>query len=452
MGMILFLILAGLEIVLACKGRGAEKSKKRWLKNRLLVRGAELLIVLGALLLPYGQKWRLMPALIALAILLLAALVKWLVRRGKEDRPQKTGSAVASCVLSILLIGLLLVPAFVFTGYKGLPVSGSHEIGQAAAILVDSTRTDSFEQDGSFCEVPVHFYYPADAAAGERFPLVIFSHGAFGYYQSNVSTYLELASNGYVVAALDHPHHAFFTRDSAGQTVLVDMDFFNTALTLDSETDAAQLYALYTQWMALRTADMNFVVDSLEAAGEAGALDDAWCLTESGEDELLSILAHTDLTKIGLMGHSMGGATAVQLGRERSDIAAVIDIDGTMLGEYRGVEDGQLLICEEPYPLPVLEFCNWEAYNSNQEYLAQDYPYPNLEVIAHGAAAYSVTVRDTLHMDFTDLPLLSPSLGKLLGSGERSSEETMTIVNRLVLGFFNQYLKGEGAFSVQEIY
>ena len=52
----------------------------------------------------------------------------------------------------------------------------------------------------------------------------------------------------------------------------------------------------------------------------------------------------------------------------------------------------------------------------------------------------------------TDLPLLSPVLGDLLGSGERSSEECMTIVNARVLEFCNAYLKGEGAFTAGEIY
>ena len=51
-----------------------------------------------------------------------------------------------------------------------------------------------------------------------------------------------------------------------------------------------------------------------------------------------------------------------------------------------------------------------------------------------------------------DLPLLSPMLGNMLGSGERDTGETMTIVNTLVLRFFNCYLKGEGAFTAEEIY
>ena len=454
MGLFLFILLSALEIILAVKGRGKEKEKKVWLKNRLFVRLVEIAIVLITLLLPFGQKWRFVPLLGFLAVLGIIALLKWLGGRKKENVEKKTGSAVSNCVFSILFIGFLLIPAFVFTGYKGLPVSGPHPVAETSAILIDSSRTDPFEQDGSFREVPVHFYYPADATDGESFPLVVFSHGAFGYYQSNCSTYLELAANGYVVASLDHPHHAFFTKDSAGKTVIVDTGFFQTAMAAsgDPNDNAEANLSVFREWMDLRTADMNFVVDTLEAAGASCDLDGAWFLPKNDADTVLAILRMTDLSKIGLIGHSMGGATAVQLGRERDDISAVIDLDGTMLGEYTGVENGKLTIREDVYPIPVLEFNNWEMYNDRKEYLAQGGRYPNDELIRGADEGYAVTICDTQHMDFTDLHLLSPFLGKMLGSGERGCEETMTIVNGQVRDFFNYTLKGEGAFSVQEIY
>ena len=453
MGIVLFLIFAVLEIALAVRSRGKLKKDPIRLRDRLIVRGAEFAAVLIALLLPFGQKWRLIPALILLGVLLLIALIRFLRSRGKEASGKKVSAAAP--VGNLLLLAFLLIPAFVFTGYKGLPVSGPHDVAHTSAIVIDASRTDPFEQDGSSREVPVHFYYPADAAEGERFPLVVFSHGAFGYYESNTSTYMELASNGYVVAALDHPHHAFFTEDSAGKTVLVDMDFMQTATSLNNSNsydDPAARYPIFRGWMDLRTADMNCVLDALEAAGETGALNESWFLPENNPDTVLAVLRHTDMTKIGLMGHSMGGATSVQVGRERSDISAVVDLDGTMLGEQLGVENGSYVINQEPYPIPVLEFANWEQYNDRKENPELGHLYPNEVLLSHAAESYYVTVRDTLHMDFTDLPLLSPTLGNLFGSGQRSSAETMSIVNGLVLDFFNYSLKGEGAFSVQEIY
>ena len=137
MGLILFVLFSVLEIVLAVKGRGKEKEKKVWLKNRLFVRLAEIAVVLIALLLPFGQKWRLVPLLGFLALLALIALLKWLDGRKKEGTVKKTGTAVFNCVFSILFIGLLLVPAFVVSGYKGLPGSGEHPVHELSAILLD---------------------------------------------------------------------------------------------------------------------------------------------------------------------------------------------------------------------------------------------------------------------------------------------------------------------------
>jgi len=118
-----------------------------------------------ALLLPFGQKWRFVPVLGFLALLLVVAAAALLFQRKKEDGLKKPAKVIVSCVLCVLVIGLLMVPSFLFTGYKGLPVTGEYPIGEASAILVDSSRADPFEQDGSFREVPVA-YIPAAAGTG----------------------------------------------------------------------------------------------------------------------------------------------------------------------------------------------------------------------------------------------------------------------------------------------
>ena len=457
MGFILFALFSVLEVALAIWTCTKAREKRMWRKKRLILCAAQIVIVVIALLLPFGQKWRFVPVLGFLAVLLVIEGLITLIKLNKEDGTKKPAAAIVSCVLCVLLLGLLLAPAFLFTGYNGLPVSGKYQIGEVCTILIDKSRTDPFEQDGSFREVPVHFYYPVIGETdAEQFPLVVFSHGAFGYYQSNTSTYMELASNGYVIVALDHPHHAFFTEDTDGKTVIVDMNFINTAMNLNDKTDPQEQYELYTQWMALRTADMNFVLDELNAAGQTRATNGSWCISDNDGESIRSVLRMTDFSKIGVMGHSMGGATSVALGRERDDVTAVIDLDGTMLSEYTGVVDGKFTVNEEPYEVPVLEFVNWETYNElaefMEEYRAEGGRYPNDELMRHAATGFTTTIRDTKHMDFTDLPLLSPFLGNILGSGERSTEETMTVVNSLVLSFFDCYLKGEGVFTVQDSY
>ena len=178
-----------------------------------------------------------------------------------------------------------LIKPRLFTDYNGLPVSGSFPVKESSAILIDRARTDPFEKDGSFREVPVHFFYPEqDEDYAGRFPLVVFSHGAFGYYKSNYSTYQELASNGYVVAALDHPHHAFFTKNTRGKRVFVDGSFFKVVRGGGGDLDVQQEYELYSGWTALRAADMSFVLDALKAAAKRGATDDSWFFSDKDGD------------------------------------------------------------------------------------------------------------------------------------------------------------------------
>ena len=461
MGLIVLLILAAFAIARTVWACIKEREKRTYRICRLLVRTAQAAVLVIAMILPFGQKWRFVPALMFLIFLLIIDALIVLIRRNREDGVQRITGSIVSCVLSILLTGLFLVPAFVFTGYKGLPVSGEYQIAEARVILTDRDRVDPFEQDGSLREVPVHFYYPVVSKGSvEKIPLVVFSHGAFGYYQSNTSTYMELASNGYVVAALDHPHHAFFTEDTDGKMIIVDQDFLNEAMEQSdggsADDNKEDTLAIYRRWMDLRTADMNLAVDKLIQASRDGELDESWFLPDNDSAAILDVLSMTDTSKIGLMGHSMGGATSVALGRERDDIGAVIDIDGTMLSEYTGIVDGKFTANEEPYEVPVLEFVNWEQASELalhiEEYRAESGAYPNDELIRNAANGFTTTIKGTKHMDFTDLPMLSPVLGNMLGSGERDTAEVMTIVNSLVLEFYDCYLKGEGVFSVQESY
>lgn len=84
----------------------------------------------------------------------------------------------------------------------------------------DENREDGFTPEADYRNITVQFWYPA-VTPGESapvlegpFPLVAFSHGAFGYRMSNHSTFMESAGNGYIVASIDHTHQAFRTKES----------------------------------------------------------------------------------------------------------------------------------------------------------------------------------------------------------------------------------------------
>ena len=361
---------------------------------------------------------------------------------------------VLFCIAGFLIFAVCMFRTFVIRDYKGRKTTGKYEIAQASAILIDEKRLETFEQDGSNREVPLHFYFPNNIndLREKSLPLVIFSHGAFGYYQSNTSTYMELASHGYVVVSLDHPYHSFFTKDTAGKTITVDPEFFKSAMSIGS-SDAleSEVYDITSKWMELRISDMNFVLDELIEAGKDNALSDAWFFDEKDKNILTSVLKATDFDKIGLMGHSMGGATAVTVGR-RADVSAVIDIDGTMLGEEKGVVDGVVIVNEEPYETPLLAIANEEHHQSEIEAAENSYAYANNVIMKNARCGYETYFKNAGHMNFTDLPLISPVIANMLGTGSVDPGKCIDTMNGIILRFYDCYLKNEGGFSVEESY
>ena len=450
MGIIFFILFTLAEIALVVLTFTKFREKAAWRRNRAIIRAAEVGLLLGMILIPtVNMKWRFFGALIVLAVRLLIAGIVWLVMRKQSNGLRKKPVTVISCVLSVVLIAFSLVPAFIFTNYSGLPTTGEYKVIETSVIFVDKNRVDEFENDGSYREVPAHFYYPENAEG--EYPLVIFSHGAFGYYQSNFSTYAELASNGYIVVALDHPHHSFFTTDTDGKTVTVDTDFIEDVIKINEDTSDEEVYTISQSWLKLRVDDENFVLDTIETAKRNKSIDESWHTDD--QTVILNVLGHTATDKTGLMGHSLGGATAVSLGRERSDIDAVIDLDGTMLGEIKGVENGKNVYYSEPYPVPVLDFTKETDYNDREQYKSEKgYPYVNEYITDNAKVSKTVVFKDVEHMDFTDLPLISPFLASMLGSGDVNHDETLSTINSIVLNWFDYYLKNEGTLDIKAQY
>lgn len=448
MGFVLLAVFVIAEIALTVLSLTKFRSIRH--KNRAIFSGAELALLLLVVLLPVtAQKWRFTGCAIILGIRFLIFGIVFLAKRKRGFKEKSKAGLIVGTVFSVILIGFALFPSFIFTGYKGLKTTGSFKVKETEAILIDKTRLEPRENDGSNREIPIHLYYPESGA--ENCPLVLFAHGSFGYYQSNSSLYFELASNGYVVASIDHPYYAFYTKDTSGKLIIVDFDFVQTAAKMQGSEDVfspEEEFAICNEWMEIRTADENFVLDTLKSAKAAGALGDAW-YTKSDKisAEILKVLAMTDTENIGVTGHSIGGAAAVQLGRDRNDIRAVVDIDGTMLGERIALKGDEFELNPTPYPVPLLSLDNARHWGSYAD--ENGTTYVNTYCLNNALDAREMHFDGTEHMDFTDLPLFAPPLAKMLGKGEVKSSEFIPELNSIILNYFDYYLKGEGTPIVQ---
>lgn len=450
MNTFLLVLLCIFEAAFAITAISRKADKKGWQTGRLICNAGQLGLFLVMLIAPgIDISFRFMGLFVLLIIRIIIAFIGYLIVRKKESASKHIAKIIISAVLSVILISGSLIPSFIISDYDGLPVSGEYEIAEANAILIDMNRTEEFETDGSNREVPVYFYYPENAAEGEKFPLVIFSHGSFGYYQSNHSTYAELASNGYVVVSTEHPHHSLYTTDTNGNTIIVDSSFMNDVMSINAEDVSEETaYEHSSEWFRLRAEDINFAIDSIKLAAGTNALPEYWYSQQS--EDIITALAMTDIEKIGVMGHSLGGAASVSVGRTRSDISAVIDLDGTMLSEVTGVENDKQIVNDEPYTTPLLSFDNEEHHFSSLEAREMDKPYANNIVHDNAVCGYRTYIVGTGHMNFTDLPMFAPPLAKMLGTGSIDPEECMLTVNRITLEFFDSFLKGKGEFSVPE--
>jgi predicted dienelactone hydrolase len=120
---------------------------------------------------------------------------------------------------------------------------------------------------------------------------------------------IDLASHGYVVATISHTYEA------------AEVEFPDQRVELARAEDPNNIHTNIA--LSIRRADVQFVIDELTAL-EGGANPDA-------EHRLLpaGLRGALDLAKIGIYGHSLGGATAADAMANDARIVAGINLDGS---------------------------------------------------------------------------------------------------------------------------
>jgi predicted dienelactone hydrolase len=122
----------------------------------------------------------------------------------------------------------------------------------------------------------------------------------------------DLASHGYVVVGFDAPYRSFVVVFPDGR-VIARAPQNNADMVSGSEQEQLANKLVQT-W----SADMGFALDQLERVNTS--------------DPSGRFLRRLDMQRVGVFGHSLGGAEALQFCHDDSRCKAGIDVDGAPLG------------------------------------------------------------------------------------------------------------------------
>ena len=335
--------------------------------------------------------------------------------------------------------------------------SGAAAIGSVSLHLVDSTRWDPLAPTRMHRSLMVTLWYPArestdrvaayldrgaarvidseldvpagtfesarsharnEAAfatgGGHGYPVVIYSPGYGSWRNASTALTEELVSHGFVVVTIDHPYDG------------IAVEFPNRTVVKASplEVPANTKVLTFSAWGAMvkpllivRVADVRFVVDVLTAIDE-GRNPDAERHPLPGH-----IAGALDLRRIGMFGHSLGGATAAQVMRTDKRIRAGLSLDGPIPGAQRTacIEQPIMLIRSVSPPIERLTIPSWTT-------------------ATHSLCGWhlSVSLNGSGHNDFTDLTVFARQLA--LGQPQRAAWSLGSVDARKAVAFERTYI------------
>lgn len=245
-------------------------------------------------------------------------------------------------------------------------------------------------------------------AEGGPFPVVLLEHGADVVPAIYTILAEGLASSGFIVVATNHPPASTISVFPDGHVVKFTAYWPEKA---DYRTQGVAIGKFIDEVLV---ADVRFVLDQLR---EMNSRDHFW-------------RRQLDLSKIGIVGHSLGGATAALATLEEPRILAGVNLDGStfpgMNGDVRPV----------PVHKPFL-FLATEEHASNPAARIREY-------VGSESNSYYVIVGGANHGSFTDADLLTSRFSRESPSDNSAFERarlTSLLTRSLVEEFLAKYLK-----------
>ena len=444
-------------------------------------------IAMAAQILIEGYRWQMVPAYALSLIVFLAGLPTMIRVQRPAGKPRKGSRALAviGSLLGLALVWITVelcvqVPSF------DMPVPGGpYEVGTRTFLLVDESRLDDESPiDNGYRTLSIQAWYPAElsgneerttyitkeirqvmerldgmpawfngyldrikthaywntgiAQAGERFPVILYSPS--GNASLHKILFEEVASQGYVVVSISHPHWSNVLFEDQGEVIPQDgvgeryLDWFREEAIPAVQAAKAQILGGSTTRVLERaqidlnearpiaiselrqwSEDAGFVLDQLAEMNRPGGFFDG----------------QIDLSRVGAMGFSLGGATAGQFCVTDARCRAGINVDGFMFGD----------ILHENLSVPFMFI-----HSDNPEVkpaLAGALFYERAEDSAYVVQVYGATHGDLGAPAPTGRPIIL-QLG-INPSQFPDGAYLAQIMNDYVLAFFDKHLKNEPA-------
>ena len=273
-------------------------------------------------------------------------------------------------------------------------------------------------------KVQPHSIRNADVSPEERsYPVVIMRAGASSEVWNYSTLAEDLASHGYVVVGFDAPYRTSVVVFPDGRVMRRTPE--NNPELCEGQEQEQQIRCV-TRVLAAWTADIGFVLDRLERLNATDA---------SGKFK-----GRLDMTRVGVFGHSFGGATALQFCHDDSRCKAGIDVDGRPFGSVirTGLHQPFLFLLSDHRRESDPES---EQIKANIQSIYERLPPDGrLEVVIRGANHFLFSDDGALLKSHIVMRILR-ALGVVGIDGRRQLAVTVYCVH----SFFDAYLKGASA-------
>ena len=288
--------------------------------------------------------------------------------------------------------------------------------------------------------IATHTLLNAKLAPTHRpFPVLIFSPGLGGPTAGYTFLLEDLASHGYIVAAVEHTHVTAPVAFPDGRTAALDFSLGGPRLADDDEVDVV---SREMRAVDLCAADLQFVLDEM---------------TKLDREKGSQFFGKIDTQNVGVLGQSVGGRVAVRACQRDARFRACLNEDGTLFykpfvpdNTGKPLSQPFMMIDHEDAPMPEAMFQQMhttrEAYDQMRSEKIKEARRSLYSSVLAGSYEVTLKVPDAIHGSFSDLALLRATT-----DAQRAHQTRIMELDRLYTRrFFDKFLLKDASVALTD--